>query len=80
MTSNFSSIYDGRSNVFELQSMLREISKTTDGLDLINPDGLFRKETAKAVRDIQKILGLAETGEVDLTTWNAITQKYNTAR
>ena len=80
MASNFSSIYDGRRNVFELQSMLREISKTTDGLDLINPDGLFKKETAKAVRDIQKILGLAETGKVDLATWNAITQKYITAR
>ncbi len=80
MASNFSSIYDGRRNVFELQSMLREISKTTDGLDLINPDGLFKKETAKAVRDIQKILGLSETGEVDLTTWTAITQKYNAAR
>ncbi len=72
MGAGFISIENDRKNVFELQEMLREISKTTDGVRLINPDGLFFSETAAAVRDIQKLLGIAQTGDVDLETWIGI--------
>ena len=76
MSSRFSSIHDDRQNVFELQSMLREIGKFTEGIDLINPDGLFLTETTKAIRDIQTFLGLNPTGEVDLETWNGILERF----
>ena len=72
MSSGFISINNDRENVFELQSMIREISKIEDGVRLINPDGLFLSETAEAVGEIQKLLGIAPTGEVDLETWSGI--------
>lgn len=72
MSSGFISINNDRENVFELQSMIREISKIENDVRLINPDGLFLSETAGAVGEIQKLLGLTQTGEVDLETWNGI--------
>lgn len=70
------SIYDERQNIFELQSMLREIAKFTEGIGMINPDGLFLRETAGAVTDFQKFSGIEPTGEVDLNTWKAIVDRF----
>lgn len=66
------SIYDSRQNIFELQSMLREISRLNNAVLLINPDSLFGPETTQAVKQIQQIAGIPVTGKVDLLTWNTI--------
>lgn len=66
------SIYDNRQNIFELQVMLRRIHFENGTVDLINPDGLFGKETTEAVVQAQRIAGLSETGKVNFETWNAI--------
>lgn len=65
------SIYNGRQNIFELQSMLREISFKYD-IPLINPDSIFGSETTKAVKAVQKLSGIPETGDVDFLTWTTI--------
>lgn len=66
------SIYDSRQNIFELQSMLREISLLNNAVQLINPDSLFGPETTQAVKQIQQIAAIPVTGSVDLLTWNTI--------
>ncbi len=70
------SIYNSRNNIFELQEMLREISKHYIGIRFINPDGLFKSETAEAVRDVQKMFGIEPTGDVDFETWSIIVEKF----
>lgn len=71
------SIYDTRQNIFELQSMLREISHLNDNVRLINPDSLFGPETTQAVKQVQQLAGIPITGDVDLLTWNTIVSMLN---
>lgn len=65
-------IYDHENNIFELQTMLRKISRMHENVPLINPDGIYGNETANAVLQVQKIAGLPASGEVDLDTWRII--------
>lgn len=65
-------IYDDRNNIYELQTMLREISKKHRDVPLINPDGIYGEDTTNAVLQVQKIAGLPQSGEVDFNTWKII--------
>lgn len=60
------------SPVTEIQKMLRAISLGGGNIPLINPDGIYGRETSEAVRIFQRNLGLPTTGKVDFTTWNAL--------
>ncbi|MBQ8496329.1 MAG: peptidoglycan-binding protein [Clostridia bacterium] len=68
-----------RTEIYELQTMLRLLSQTDPLLPIINPDGIFGPETERAVLAFQTGAGLAPTGIVDFGTWTAITNAYQNA-
>lgn len=68
-----------RTEIYELQTMLRLLSQTDSLLPVINPDGIFGAETEKAVLAFQTGAGLTPTGIVDFGTWTAVTNAYQNA-
>ena len=70
---------DRRSEILELQNMLRIISQADGSIPLINPDGIFGQATENAVLAFQKNLGLPPNGIVDFMTWDAIFRAYMNA-
>ena len=65
-----------RAEIFELQTMLRTIAQAERWTPVINPDGIYGKETAEAVRTFQASRRLPVTGVVDYETWTAIVNAY----
>lgn len=63
--------------VYILQAMLNTISSFYGNLNDIEINGRYGSETAEAVADLQDIIGLPRTGEVDFRTWNRLAQLYN---
>lgn len=55
-----------------VQYFLQTISAFTNSIPSPPLDGIYGETTADAVRAFQKEWGLAETGEVDLVTWNLL--------
>ena len=55
-----------------VQYFLQTISAFTNTIPSPPLDGIYGETTADAVRAFQKEWGLAETGEVDLITWNLL--------
>lgn len=70
------SIYDREQNIYELQAALREMWQNDKILTIINPDGVYGKETVVAVAEAQRFFGLPETGEADYDTWELIFESY----
>lgn len=60
-----------------LQHMLRELSSLYSTLENVALTGTYDEATSAAVKDFQEKNGLLASGEVDLATWNAITDQYN---
>jgi peptidoglycan hydrolase-like protein with peptidoglycan-binding domain len=60
-----------------LQEYINYISQTFPEIQPITPTGYFGIQTQEAVSKLQNILGIDITGNVDLTTWNAITGLYS---
>jgi peptidoglycan hydrolase-like protein with peptidoglycan-binding domain len=56
----------------ELQQALRIILHDRRLPETVYPDGIYGVETAQAVRMLQQMEGLPQTGEVDLDTWNTV--------
>lgn len=65
--------------VRSLQMMLRVIAEDDASLPSIIPDGYYGPTTMTAVTAFQRKNGLAITGIVDETTWNAIVEAFETA-
>ena len=65
-----------RAEIFELQTMLRTVAAAERWTPVINPDGIYGKETAEAVRTFQASRGLPATGVVDYETWTALVNAY----
>lgn len=64
-------------SIFEAQTYLNKLHYTTGKeIPIVNPDGIFGKETTAAVRRFQELFGLPITGEIDLATWNALYESY----
>ncbi len=70
---------DRRSEILELQNMLRIISQADGSIPLVNPDGIFGQATENAVIAFQKNMGLTPNGLVDFLTWDAIFRAYMNA-
>lgn len=66
--------------VRELQEMMRVISTDDPAIPVINPDGIYGRKTAEAVRIFQARHGLSPTGTVDSETWNAIMRESARAK
>ena len=68
-----------RAEIYELQTMLRLLSRTDPTLPTVNPDGIYGAETQKAILTFQSNMGLSPSGIVDFGTWTAITNAYRNA-
>ena len=66
-----------RAAITALQRMLNEITSKDENTATIYVDGIYGKETAKAVRDVQGRNSLNVTGSVDFETFNCIVDEYN---
>ncbi len=69
-----------KTQVTELQKMLRAVSYIHTDIPRINPDGVFGRETTDALRIFQRQMGLAPTGTADFATWNALRAESALAR
>lgn len=58
--------------VYNLQQMLRSLSELPCEL---HPDGIYSEDTAAAVADFQRSVGLPATGTVDCATWQALVSR-----
>ena len=63
--------------VTALQYMLVELARNNSELENVVISGLYDEDTELAVLAFQRRNVLRQTGEVDLDTWNAITDQYN---
>lgn len=59
-----------------LQIMLAVLARTDEELLKVLPDGIYGAQTARAVRAVQRRLGLAENGQTDHETWNQIVDAF----
>lgn len=62
--------------VRQLQSQLDAIGNAYYVVPNLSIDGIYGNETAKAVREFQKLFDLPQTGIVDFRTWYKISQIY----
>lgn len=60
-----------------IQLMLRAIGNYFKNMNDVEITGRFREKDAEAVRQVQNIAGLEETGGVDQNTWNTLVETYN---
>lgn len=58
--------------IYEIQQMLRNISKSNNDAPAIIPDGIFSEETRELVSDFQRSSGLPVTGSVDYRTFEKL--------
>ena len=78
MDQNNDARFLGRS-VTSLQTMLRVIAQQDPACPPVIPDGIYGKQTARAVTVQQKRAGLPQTGITDFATWQAICAAYQAA-
>lgn len=66
-------------NVLRLQWYNNAIARSGQfpQIRVIDLDGIYDTETAGAMKALQALLGLPQTGEVDKASWEAITTLYN---
>ena len=67
---------DTETPVRNLQRWLRALSKNGENVPEVFIDGIYGAETREAVRYFQSQNGLAPTGEIDISTFNAIYSAY----
>ncbi len=68
---------DEKTNIYELQTYLRYLSRYISEIPSVNPDGIYGPETRAAVSAFQKRFGLPATGEADFETWTRIVEAYD---
>ena len=61
--------------IAELQQYLRNIAKASSDAPATIPDGIYSEETRNEVAAFQQRSGLAETGEVDFFTFEALVKE-----
>ena len=65
--------------VYEIQSYIRNISRLDKDIPSLVPDGIFGEETAESVTVFQRKHLLAQTGKVDIDTWNKLLEESDRA-
>lgn len=63
--------------VYIIQTMLATVGQFYANLDSPPINGVYDRLTADSVRQLQNILGLAETGRFDRAAWNGLAKLYN---
>ncbi len=64
-------------DVLVLQSYLQTIAQYFDAVPAVNPDGIFGARTEAAVKAVQRLYSLPDTGTADPLTWVAIASLYS---
>jgi len=62
-----------------LQTMLRVIAQVNPRQPSVIPDGIYGKQTIRAITAFQRNNGIPPTGVTDQRTWNAIVSEYEPA-
>ena len=65
--------------IAELQSYLRNLSRTDSDIERVVPDGIFGEETKNSVKSFQRKYGFEENGIVDYDLWTKITEENDKA-
>jgi peptidoglycan hydrolase-like protein with peptidoglycan-binding domain len=68
---------DRSTTVFMLQSLIATLAMHYINIPRITVDGYFGPDTEIAVKVLQKVVGLPETGIVDDKTWDCMAKVYN---
>jgi peptidoglycan hydrolase-like protein with peptidoglycan-binding domain len=68
---------DRSTTIFMLQSLLSTLAMHYINIPRISVDGYFGPDTEVAVKVMQKVVGLPETGIVDDKTWDCMAKVYN---
>jgi peptidoglycan hydrolase-like protein with peptidoglycan-binding domain len=68
---------DRSTTIFMLQSLLATLAMHYINIPRITVDGYFGPDTEIAVKVMQKVVGLPETGIVDDKTWDCMAKVYN---
>ena len=63
----------------DLQTMLRVIAKAEGKQSALIPDGIYGRNTVKAIAEFQQQHGLPVTGVTDLSTWEAVRSAFTPA-
>ena len=66
-------------SVRTIQTYLNEISKRNNAVPSVTADGVFGPQTGRAVRAVQRLSGLEQTGSIGPLTWNAIIDLYTSS-
>ncbi|MBQ9552700.1 MAG: peptidoglycan-binding protein [Clostridia bacterium] len=66
--------------VEQVQTMLQVIAEGDGDVPMITVDGVYGAQTMAAVKTVQRLNGLPETGYVGPLTWNAIVNLFNQYR
>ena len=73
-------ISDKEAAIRAIQRFLLELHYYTDEIPHITMDGIYGKATRDAVLAYQRLVGLPESGVVDLATWERLYRDYKSAR
>lgn len=60
-----------------VQNALLELSRHTDAILRVNPDGIYGRETAESVRSFQRYYRLPVTGRVDFNTFTRLRESHD---
>ena len=63
-------------NVRVMQTYINAIAQSNPSVPSVSVDGVYGNATADAVREIQRLSGLEQTGEIGPITWNEIVSLY----
>lgn len=61
--------------VYDLQSFIRNISRTDRDIPSLIPDGIYGEETTESVLAFQRKHLLPQTGQADFTTWSRLSEE-----
>lgn len=63
---------------YAIQAVIYAITVKFDNISNVTINGVYDEQTVEAVKQIQRISGIEETGNMDKRTWNAISGIYTT--
>ena len=68
---------DEYDEIYVLQVLLKKNDERHTGSSAVKISGVFDKETENAVKEIQRIFGLPQTGVVNMPLWNMLAKYHN---
>lgn len=63
--------------IYIIQSMLNTIAENYNNLIKVTINGEFDAQTENAVKILQKLSGINQTGIIDVNTWNILAKTYS---